>query len=326
MKKIEEGRGRCVQPFYNGLTVDKLAGFQGGDRLFLERGSLLEVIRDDEALNPQALADDNHQIARAGHRRIVACDPTTHGDPAIVAQYAQCGFELRTACVVEVGMNPVGSTAPQMFERVSVAIIEGIVDLELIAEEAHLFFGAGTGDHLATANARQLAGRIPDRACASRHKDCLADLQVRYPVNAHPCRQAGYAQNSKVCRGPGGCCIDDLQARSRRNKRLSPPVDALDIAPYGEFLILRGDDSSDSTTFQRLTDLKWRNVGLGVIHPPAHVGIDGDAYIAHQRFPGIGVANLHSCKREIVHGGFSLRTGGKTNFTTFSWHGCRTQG
>ena len=86
VKKIEEGGGGSIQSFYKGLPVDQLSGFQSRDHLFKKSGNLSEVIRDDKALNPQALADDNQQVARTGHRRVVAGDSATHGDPAIVAQ------------------------------------------------------------------------------------------------------------------------------------------------------------------------------------------------------------------------------------------------
>ncbi len=174
----------------------------------------------------------NPRSSRTGVQT-VASDSATHGDSAIVTQCAQCGFELGTAGVVEVDMNPVGSSLLQMFERVAVSIIEGILDLQLIPEEADFFFGAGTGNYFATVNLRQLAGCISDRACASRHKDCLADLQTRNVVKAHPCRQAGHAQNPKISGRWGHCCIDDLEIRSRRNEGFSPSVYALDVGACG---------------------------------------------------------------------------------------------
>jgi hypothetical protein len=79
--------------------------------------------------------------------------------------------------------------------------------------------------------------------------------------------------------------------------------------------MLRSDDSSDRTPFQRLADLKWRDVGFGVIHSPTHVRIDREKHIAHEHFSGIWLTNFDGCKREVVQGGLPLRTAGKVYFT-----------
>src|SRR5205823_13038752 len=107
-----------------------------------ERAEVLEVVGDDEALEPQTLADHEAEIARPGLRAlvVVARDRAARDDAAEWPERAQRGFELRAADVVEVHVDAVSE---RLFCR-CLAVVERL-DAER-AQPIDLLVGACASD------------------------------------------------------------------------------------------------------------------------------------------------------------------------------------
>ena len=96
-------------------STQRLAAFDlplghPGHDLAHELPEAWSVVGDDEALQPQALGDDEAQVARARLRLlvVVAGDRAARGDAAERTKRRQGSLELLAANVVEVHVDPVG--------------------------------------------------------------------------------------------------------------------------------------------------------------------------------------------------------------------------
>ncbi len=73
----------------------------------------------------------------------------------------------------------------------------------------------------------------------------------------------------------------------------------------------RGHDLADRPALERRADLKRRHVGLGVVHPPAHVRVDRHERVAHEQLARAGVRQLDLGQLEVRGLGLADRPGGQ---------------
>jgi hypothetical protein len=57
------------------------------------------------------------------------------------------------------------------------------------------------------------------------------------------------------------------------------------VIANAELLIFGFDDFADAAALHWLAQFEWGNVAFALVHPPAHVRIDGEPEIADEDFP-----------------------------------------
>src|SRR5271165_3995535 len=202
----------------------------------------------------------------------------------MVAEDVERGLELRTAGVIEVHVNAVGRAFLQVTERLAGTIVESVVHFQLVAQVGDLFGRAGAGQHATSVHFGELTCGATHGARASGYEHGSAVLQVGDAKQANPRRHSGHSEDSQIGGRRSDAYVDDLQLRPSSDKRFAPAEHAQDVGSDWELFILRRDHATDGSALKRFADLEWRNIGLDLVHPPTHVGIDRHVQIAHNHF------------------------------------------
>jgi hypothetical protein len=130
----------------------------------------------------------------------------------------------------------------------------------------------------------ELAGDAAHRAARRRHDDRFAGLGPAVLVEPDPRRDAGHADRAEVGRKRHVRRIDFAHAAAVAPAVELPARARLDEVADLEFLVARFDHFADRGADHDLADLGFPGIRLGVIHAPAHVGIERQVMRAHDEF------------------------------------------
>src|SRR5262249_6836818 len=105
-------------------------------------------------------------------------------------------LQLRPHRVVEINIKSLRGSFLQMFQRIPIAIVESVVNLNLFAEKAHFLFRPRAGNHPAMVHPGQTADCASHRSRASRNKHSSTVTQLSDTEQAHPSRHPRHAESS----------------------------------------------------------------------------------------------------------------------------------
>src|SRR6266496_2012561 len=159
----DEGGRRLVEPVHDRLARLHLALGEPLPDVGAERPGAVEVVRHDEALDGEALADDEREVARPGRgrRRVVGGDRAAGDDPAERLHGRERRLEVLAAHVVEVDVDALRAEALERGLGRLLPVVEGGVEPELTHDALRLRRGAGPPHH---ATAAAVGGRVEQLA------------------------------------------------------------------------------------------------------------------------------------------------------------------
>src|SRR5439155_11564699 len=112
LQQADEGLGRLLQAGDDVLAVFELAGAHQGRCHRAELAVALALVADDEALDPDALADDLAEIgARPRARVVVFGDHPAHHHASEIVEPREDRLLHRAADILEIDVDAVGAGA-----------------------------------------------------------------------------------------------------------------------------------------------------------------------------------------------------------------------
>jgi len=159
--------------------------------------------------------------------------------------------------------------------------------LSTAREPADLLIAARAADHPGGAlELGELAGHAAHRAGRAGDEHHVARLQGGDVEQADVGGQRGHAEDSEVSRGgKAGYVGYLLRVPGGQYRLLAPAQIVQDQIALGQVGRPGLDDRADRAALQRLPQLERRDVGLGVVHPAAHVGVHRHEQVAHPHLP-----------------------------------------
>ena len=275
-----EGGGGVFQPVLDGLAEAHLAFLDQRRDLGEEVGAAVPAVEDDEALDPQALAQDGGPDHRGGGRVLGAGIPGDHaaqGDAAEIGHVGKHRLQRLAADVLEIDVDAVGRGLGDRGGQL-LAVERVVVEADVIAQLRRgigAFLGAaGDADHAHALEFRQLPDQRADRPGRGRDHDRLARLCAGHVVQAHPCGRARHPQDAEIGRERRGAGGDLLDHRAVRDAVRSPAERRDHEVARREIGVVRDRDLGHHLRGHRLTDLDRLGVAFRRRHAAAHVGIE----------------------------------------------------
>ena len=143
----------------------------------VEFGHAREIIEHDEALQPDPRRHDAHDVSEA-HRLglVIALDHPADGETRAVAGKSERRVEMIAADIVEIDVDPVGSSGAQALEHRPSLVIDHLIRAER-AHEIALLGPAHRRDHGHALRFRDLYDDRSDRARRGGDEDDVAFLR-----------------------------------------------------------------------------------------------------------------------------------------------------
>ncbi|EAU66540.1 conserved hypothetical protein [Stigmatella aurantiaca DW4/3-1] len=326
-QQADEGLGGLVQPLHHRLHLLHLLLAEPAPHVAQEVRApvLVALIADDEALEREALADRQREVAGARGWRggVVLGDGATQDDAPVVLHLPDGRFQVLAAHVVEVDVDALGAGARQGIGHRAILVVEGVVEPEVLSQVLHLLRGARAAHHPAALDLGDLphepahrAGRAGDEHRLARHG--LAEIE-----QPHVGRHARHAEHPQV-RGERAHVGIHLHVLARiGDVVLTPAARTGDEISLLEARGPRADHLAHRAAIQRLAQLEGGHVGLHVVHPPPHVRVHGHEEVAHQELALGGLGDGHLHQLEVARGGLALGPGLQVDFTPFDLLGHR---
>ena len=190
-------------------------------------------------------------------------------------------------------------------------VVDDPVEAGLLHGPPHLLGSAGGPDDEGRAlEPRDLPDEGAHRAAGRGDEDPVALAELRGADQSGVRRPAGHAQDAEVRGGGGEGGVDDSRVAPVHDGDRAPAVGVHDgvADPHGGTGRVRGAgadrlDHTDGVTGHRSVQLERRDVGPGVVHPTAHVGVDRQEAVADEQLSLTGGAHLDLHQGEVgVHG------------------------
>ena len=140
--------------------------------------------------------------------------------------------------------------------------------------------GSRAPDHAGVSQQRQLDCHAPDSACRPRDEDRVTLLHVCDVDDPDVRREPSHPQHAERGRHRRDRRVDGAHPAAADDRRLAPAVVMDDPRAFGPPVVPRRDDPAHGTAAHRLPERERRHVGLGVVHPAAHVRVDRDVRVA----------------------------------------------
>lgn len=313
LEQLEECGRHVVDAFARrGLERDRAIDNQRGD-LLLELLGKVGVLAHHEPAQCEALADGKAQIPRTRRRLsvVVLGDGPAHGDAAERVRVLDRGLEVVPADVVEVNVDARRRRLGELAAHVAVLVVERLVEADAF-EVFDLLRGACGPDHLRRAEVlRNLSCGRAHSTCRARDKHDVALFHLAdggQPDVGGQSRQAEDAQ-VRLCGGDGG--VDLLRLVLIQDGVCAPPAKVPDRVARFELAGAGLRDCADRGAVERLIDLEWLDIGLHVVHPPAHVGVDAGEGVLDENLAVGKLRQLHLLEPEVLACRCALRAGGQ---------------
>ena len=219
---------------------------------------------------------------------VVGGDRAAEGDPAARPQGAEGRFEVGAADVVEVDVDPRRRQRRQLPGDVSVAVGEGAVGAQLLAQELDLGRRAGAGDDRVAAQLGDLNGEAADGAGGAGDEDDVPGAQAGDVEEARVGGQADPAEGAQVALRRGRLAGLDRGRPARpavggEDRELAPAARMQDLLAGPEPGGPRLDHGPHGPAVQRAAQLEARQVlGAVLAHPDPGRGVDRHPAVADQ--------------------------------------------
>src|SRR5699024_2026752 len=97
---------------------------------------------------------------------------------------------------------------------------------------------------------------------------------------------------------------------------VTPTMLVQDCGAHWQRISAGFNDASNCAARDGLTQSKWGNVAAGVIHPPAHVGVNGHILVEHPHLPWLQGRIFDGCGTEVLVGRPTLRSADELDLST----------
>src|SRR3989442_880900 len=314
-QQADERLGRLLEALDDVLAVLQLALAQPARAVGEELRHPVGVIADDEAANGDAVDEHRRQVRPRRHLRgVVLGDDAAERDARERVDVFQYGLQHVAADVVEVHVDAVRTGVAQHGPEFRHAVGHASVEVEVLEHVLALLPGGGDPDRAAAADLRELADDGADGAGGGGDDDRLAGLGLADVVEADVRGHARHAEDA----GRGGDRRRlgiELERAERPHARAAALRHVVGLpAAVGQHEVARPERGvarlhhlADGAADHRLPELDGRGVGLHVVHPPPHVGIQRQPDGAHE-----DLAVLRRGHRRVDHleiGRFRLADG-----------------
>ena len=204
------------------------------------------------------------------------------------------------ADVLVIDVDPLRARRLQPLGHVRRAMVDAIVEAELVAHVGAFVGTAGDPDRARAAQLGDLPDHRADRAAGGGDRDGLARLRLADVLQPGPRGHARHAEHAQRRRGrrPGlGQLAHRLGVAERPFLPAGPPGHQVAL---GESRRARGNHPADHLAGHHLADLHRRGVRRPVAHPPAHVGVEREPDRAQQDLAVAGLRGGLGLDAEIV--------------------------
>ena len=226
------------------------------------------------------------------------------------------------ADVVEVDVDTVGAEFLQFAEIVvGRFVIESGVEAEFVGEVGDLFIRAGNADDAATFQFRDLSHRGADRSSGAGDNDGFARLGVADIEQAEIGGQSGHAEDAQGCGNRLVARADFADFRAVGDQVFLPADHAGDHVTGGEPVVFRFDDFADRLPDHHVAESHGISIRFPLVHPPPHVGIDGEIGRLDQKLTVVEFGNRFFDEGEIGFLGSPHGAGDEGDFSVGSRHG-----
>ena len=147
--------------------------------------------------------------------------------------------------------------------------------------------------------------------CRARDEHDVALFHLADGGQPHVGGQTRQAEDAEVrlCGGDGG--VDRLHLVLAQDGVCAPPGEVPDRVACFELTGAGLRDCADRGAVERLIDLERLDVGLHVVHPPAHVGVDAGEGVLDEDLAVGKLRQLHLLESEVLTCRCALRAGGQ---------------
>src|SRR5690606_5332377 len=225
LEEVEECLGRILDAFFHRLFPMHLAALNEWPHLGKEFADMLEVVGNDEALNPQALANHLNDVGRAGagRRVVILLDHAAHGDPPERTHGVDRGFQMRAADILDVHVDALWeSLCHGLVEIVAGLVVDRLVDSRDFREPLALLIGTGRADHITAMRLGKLADHRANSARSGGDENRFAILQIGYLEEARPGRHARHAKHTEKRLNGAKGRVNRREARRRSGHIFAP--------------------------------------------------------------------------------------------------------
>ncbi len=204
---------------------------------------------------------------------------------------------------------PSGQSFPELRGNVvGFVVVERRVDARLLLQPRDLVRAAGAAHHPAAVELCDLCHDGPDRAGCRGDEHGVAVFHGGDFRETNVGRHARQAEHTEIGAGGSLIRIDADDAFPVGDPVVAPSGVAENPGAFREIPVLRFGDFPDAAAFHRLAQSEGWHVAFRVLHPPPHVGIDGQPLVFNGELPVPDLAYVYLRGLEISLGWHSLGT------------------
>ena len=286
------------------------------------------MVGDDETGHVQAALDDAGEVAwpRGRLGGVVRRDGAAGRDPAEVGHVLDGGLEVVATHVVEVDVDTTSvERGPELSDQVAVAVVVGGVEAELVGQPGDLLGGAGrAGDVRGAEQLRHLSRQGPDGTGGAGDVHDLALGQPPDPGQPDVGGEPGHAEHREVRRRRDPARVDPSGLAGVEEGVLAPAGHVVDHVADRQRRVLAGHDLAHGAALHGRAERVGLDVGLGVVHPAAHVGVDRQHGVADQDLTRPRGGQLDLDEGEVVGNRSADRAAGQVDLAGAGAHGSRS--
>ncbi len=201
-------------------------------------------------------------------------------------------------------------------------VVEGRVEAQLAGHPRHLVGRPGRAhDGAGPEQPGHLSGGRADRPGGAGHEHRLPVLHRSDAGEPDVRRQPGHAEHAQVGGGGHPLHVHDPDLRGGQQGVLAPAGLVQHRGADRHGVVAGGQHLAHRAAVHRGVQPERRQVGLGVVHPAAHVGVHGQERVAHQHLAGSWVGQLGVDRAEVVVVGPAEGAGGEMDLPRGRGHG-----
>ena len=217
---------------------------------------------------------------------------------------------------------PSGQAAASRCAKSGSAVIDSRVETQVVLHVATLLGAAGDADRPGTGDLGELTDERADRAARGRDDDGFAGLRLSDQGETRIGGEAGHPEDTEAGGDGSERGVELAQPRPVRCRMRAPTRRRKHDLALGVAGMIGRDHFGDALAGHHLADPDRLGVGLPVVHPAAHVGVEGEVERPHQDPARWRLRHRGLLQAEVGRLRGALRSGGKDDLADGGFAHC----